>query len=452
MKDKELIDKIEKLREAIRYHNYRYYILNDPEVTDAEYDRLMRELEELERAHPELITPDSPTQRVGAEPLDEFVTVEHTRPMLSLSNALNEDEVREFDKRMKRFLNTTQNIEYVAELKFDGVAVELVYENRNLMLGSTRGDGFVGEDITMNLRTIRAVPLILHQGNHLPPPERLEARGEVIMHNTDFKRLNTERERAREPVFANPRNAAAGSLRQLDPRITATRPLDIFFYGIGKVRGATFSTHWELLHSLHRWGLKTNPFRRLCPHIEETIEFYREMEEKRDTFPYEIDGVVLKVNSFELQDSLGTIARSPRWALACKFKPRQESTKVHDIILQVGRTGALTPVAMLEPVSLSGVTISRATLHNEDELRRKDVRVGDTVIVERAGDVIPEVVKVEGGSSGGGGGPSLHRAHLPRQAEGADQALRLQKSNGHRWAGGQDSRYTGGEGAGERPG
>ena len=394
MKDRKLIEKIEKLREAIRYHNYRYYVLNDPEVTDAEYDRLMRELEELERAHPELIIPDSPTQRVGAEPLEEFETVEHTIAMLSLANALNEDEVRDFDKRVKRFLNTTQDIEYVAELKFDGVAVELVYQNRNLVLGSTRGDGVVGENITQNLRTIRAIPFVLHKGDGLPAPERLEVRGEVIMHNTDFKKLNAEREKAGEPSFANPRNAAAGSLRQLDSRITATRPLDIFFYGIGEVRGVTFTTHWEVLRSIHQWGLKTNTYRRLCPHIEEAIEFYREMEEKRDTFPYEIDGVVLKVNRFELQESLGTIARSPRWAIACKFKPRQESTKVLDILLQVGRTGALTPVAILKPVSLSGVTISRATLHNEDELRRKDVRVGDTVMVERAGDVIPEVVKV----------------------------------------------------------
>ncbi|TKJ34187.1 DNA ligase (NAD(+)) LigA [bacterium (candidate division B38) B3_B38] len=394
MKDRKLIERIEKLRQAIRHHNYRYYILNDPEVTDAEYDRLMRRLEELERAHPELIAPDSPTQRVGAEPLDEFETAAHTIPMLSLSNALNQDEMRAFDKRLKRFLNTAQDIEYVAELKFDGVAVELVFESRNLLIGSTRGDGFVGENITQNLRTIRAIPLILHRGDDLPPPERLEVRGEVIMHNADFKKLNTERERAGESPFANPRNAAAGSLRQLDSRITATRPLDIFFYGIGEVRGVTFASHWEILHSLHRWGLKTNPHRRLCHHIEEAIDFYQEMEEKRDTFPYEIDGVVLKVNHLGLQEKLGTIARSPRWALACKFKPRQESTRVMGIVLQVGRTGALTPVAILEPVSLSGVTISRATLHNEDELRRKDVRVGDTVIVERAGDVIPEVVKV----------------------------------------------------------
>jgi len=394
MKDRELIERIEKIRQAIRHHNYRYYILNDPEVTDAEYDRLMRELEELERAHPELIAPDSPTQRVGAEPLDEFETAAHTIPMLSLSNALNQDEMRDFDKRVKRFLNTAQDIEYVAELKFDGVAVELVFESRNLLIGSTRGDGFVGENITQNLRTIRAIPLILHRGDDLPPPERLEVRGEVIMHNTNFKKLNAEREKNGEPAFANPRNAAAGSLRQLDPRITATRPLDIFFYGIGEVRGVTFTSHWEILHSLHRWGLKTNPHRRLCHHIEEAIDFYQEMEEKRDTFPYEIDGVVLKVNHLGLQERLGTIARSPRWALACKFKPRQESTRVMDIVLQVGRTGALTPVAILEPVSLSGVTISRATLHNEDELRRKDIRVGDTVIVERAGDVIPEVVKV----------------------------------------------------------
>ncbi len=394
MKEKELIERIEKLRQAIRYHNYRYYILNDPEVTDAEYDRLMRQLEELERAHPELITPDSPTQRVGAEPLDEFETVSHSIPMLSLSNALNQDEVRDFDKRVKRFLDTAKDIEYVAELKFDGVAVELVYENRNLLIGSTRGDGFVGENITQNLRTIRAIPLILHRGDNTPPPERLEVRGEVIMHNAAFKKLNAEREKNGEPAFANPRNAAAGSLRQLDPRITATRPLDIFFYGIGEVRGVTLTSHWEILQSLHQWGLKTNPHRRLCQHIEKAVEFYQEMEEKRDTFPYEIDGVVLKVNRLGLQERLGTIARSPRWALACKFKPRQESTRVMDIVLQVGRTGALTPVALLEPVSVSGVTISRATLHNEDELRRKDVRIGDTVIVERAGDVIPEVVKV----------------------------------------------------------
>ncbi len=342
--------KIEKLRQEINFHNYRYYVLDTPVISDAEYDRLMRELEKQEEEFPDLRTPDSPTQRVGAPPLDKFEEVRHTLPMLSLGNAFEEEEVREFDARVKRFLKTQEAIEYCAELKMDGVAVELIYEQGRFTTGSTRGDGFVGENVTQNLRTIKAIPFHLLPRPGKPVPARLEVRGEVYLPVKAFQELNRQREKEGEPLFANPRNAAAGSLRQLDSSITAKRPLDIFCYGVGEISAPSFETHWELLEALNHWGLKVNPRRKLCPRIDEVLAFYREMDAQRENLPYEIDGVVIKVNSLVLQETLGAIARSPRWALAFKFKPRQATTKITNIKVNVGRTGALTPTAILEPV------------------------------------------------------------------------------------------------------
>ncbi len=385
--------RVEKLREEIEYHNYRYYILDQPEISDAQYDRLMRELEKLEEQYPELRSPNSPTQRVGAPPLEAFEIVRHTIPMLSLANAFDEAEARDFDKRVKKFLGTSQEIEYVAEPKLDGLAVELVYENGHFVVGSTRGDGVNGENITQNLRTIKTIPLQLVR-KETPVPERLEVRGEVIMQVRKFKELNRRREEMGEPLFANPRNAAAGSVRQLDSKVTASRPLEIYCYGIGEVIGRTFKTHWEILQTLSQWGLRINPHIRKCRNIDEVLQYYHEMSEKRESLPYEIDGIVIKVDRLDLQARLGEIARSPRWALAFKFQPKQETTRILDIIVQVGRTGALTPVAVMEPVKVGGVEVSRATLHNQDEIDKKDVRIGDTVIIQRAGDVIPEVVQV----------------------------------------------------------
>jgi len=385
--------KVEKLREEIEYHNYRYYALDQPEIPDAEYDRLMRELEKLEEQYPELRSSSSPTQRVGALPLEAFEIVRHTVPMLSLANAFDETEARDFDKRVKKFLGTSSDITYVAEPKLDGLAVELVYEKGLFVVGSTRGDGVTGENITRNLRTIKTIPLQLLR-KEISPPERLEVRGEVIIQLSKFRALNRKREELGEPLFANPRNAAAGSVRQLDSKITVERPLEIYSYGVGEVRGHTFRTHWETLQTFPKWGLRTNPNIRLCPNIDEVLEYYHEMNEKRESLPYEIDGIVVKVDRLDLQARLGEIARSPRWALAFKFQPKQEATKILKIIPQVGRTGALTPVAIMEPVKVGGVEVSRATLHNQDEIDKKDVRIGDTVIIQRAGDVIPEVVQV----------------------------------------------------------
>jgi len=385
---------IDKLREEINSHNYRYYVLDDPVISDSEYDQLMRELENLEGQFSHLKTPTSPTQRVGAPPLEKFETVRHTLPMLSLANAFEEEEVKEFDARVKRFLQFTGDMEYCVELKMDGVAVELIYEGGHFITGSTRGDGFVGENVTQNLKTVKSIPLSLIPWKEKPRPSRLEARGEVYLPIKSFQELNRQREQNGEPLFANPRNAAAGSLRQLDSSITAKRPLDIFCYGVGQVSGQSFETQWGLLESLHHWGLKVNPNRKQCRRIEEVLEFHQELNESREKLPYEIDGVVIKVNSIPLQERLGTIARSPRWALAYKFKPKQVTTKILDIIVQVGRTGALTPTAIMDPVRVGGVLVSRATLHNQDEIDKKDVRVGDTVVIQRAGDVIPEVVRV----------------------------------------------------------
>ncbi len=385
--------KVEKLREEIEYHNYLYYVLDQPEISDAQYDRLMRELEKLEEEYPELRSPNSPTQRVGAPPLEAFEIVRHTFPMLSLANAFDETEARDFDKRVKKFLGTSDDVTYVAEPKLDGLAVELVYERGQFLVGSTRGDGVNGENITQNLRTIKTLPLQLIR-KEIPVPERLEVRGEVIIQLKKFKELNRKREGMGEPVFANPRNAAAGSVRQLDSKITAERPLEIYCYGLGEVTGRTFNTHSEILQTFPKWGLRTNPYIQRCQNIDEVLKYYHKMNEKRETLPYEIDGIVIKVDRLDLQARLGEISRSPRWALAFKFQPKQEITKILDIIVQVGRTGALTPVAVMEPVKVGGVEVSRATLHNQDEIDKKDVRVGDTVVIQRAGDVIPEVVQV----------------------------------------------------------
>ncbi|PID55758.1 DNA ligase (NAD(+)) LigA [candidate division KSB3 bacterium] len=388
----DFVTEVEALRDEIRRHNTLYYVNDRPEISDAAYDRLMRRLQELEASHPRLITPDSPTQRVGAAPLKEFGTVTHTIPMLSLANAMNEEELRDFDRRVKRSLGTHDDIEYVFEPKIDGLAVELVYEHGSLVLGSTRGDGVTGEDITYNLRTIQSIPLKLSAHN-VPIPTRLEVRGEVYMNKADFEQLNRERRAQGEPLFANPRNSAAGSLRQLDPSMTATRPLNAFFYAIGVCDRGAFETHWDMLAYFQQLGLSTT-FSYRCQGIGAVIARYNELKDTKDALPYDIDGSVIKVNSLRLQQELGAISRSPRWAIAYKFPARQELTTVTDIIVQVGRTGALTPVAILKPVTIGGVVVSRATLHNQDEIDRKDVRIGDTVVVQRAGDVIPEIVKV----------------------------------------------------------
>lgn len=382
-----------QLRELLNLHSYRYYVLDDPEISDAEYDRLFRELQDMERDFPELVTPDSPTQRVGAPPLESFATVQHAVPMLSLDNAFGESDVREFDARLKRLLDLSDDIEYVVEPKIDGTAVELVYENGVFVQGSTRGDGFVGEDITLNLRTIKSIPMKLI-ATDVPAPTRLDIRGEVYYTISGFIRLNKEREEKGEPLYANPRNTAAGSLRQLDSRITAVRPLDIFIHSMGQAVGYSFKTHHEALETYRKWGFKINPHIEVCQGIEAVLESCERIIALRETLDYEIDGAVIKVNSVALQQRAGTRTRSPRWAIALKFAAKQETTQIENIVAQVGRTGALTPVAHLRPVKLAGVEIRRATLHNQDEIDRKDIRIGDWVVVQRAGDVIPEVVKV----------------------------------------------------------
>ena len=392
--DSSIPKRIEELRKALHRHNYRYYILDDPEISDAEYDRMMRELINLEGVHPELSSPDSPTLRVGAPPLDKFETVEHSLPMLSLENGFNDAEIMEFDRRIKKNLNIDGEIIYTAEPKLDGVAVELVYENSRLVTAATRGNGFRGELITPNVRTIRAVPLMLHNVKEKEVPLVLEVRGEVYIGKDAFKRLNAERLKENLPPFANPRNAAAGSLRQLDSKITAKRPLEIFVYGVGRISNLALESHWEVLLALQEFGFRINPYIRSKITIREVIGCYKELSEKRHLLPYDIDGMVVKVDSFAYQNLLGATSRSPRWAIAYKFKAIQETTRIVNIDVQVGRTGTLTPVAHLDPVKIAGVTVSRATLHNEDEIKRKDIKIGDTVLVQRAGDVIPEVVKV----------------------------------------------------------
>jgi DNA ligase (NAD+) len=383
---------IQRLREEINRHNHLYYVLDSPEITDAEYDRLFDELANLEEKHPSLVTADSPTQRVGALPLEAFKTVRHSLPMLSLSKVTSKAEFLDFHRRVLELSGASEKgLEYSVEPKFDGLAVELIYEKGVLSLGATRGDGTVGEDVTLNLKTVRSIPLRL-KGNALPG--LIEVRGEVIMTKEDFVRLNRGREKSGEPPFANPRNAAAGSVRQLDSAVTRSRPLSLFAYGIGRVQGMALTNHWETLQALKAFGFKISEHIGLCRSVEDVAAYYEKVLDMRDALPYEIDGIVIKVNDYRMQSALGEISRSPRWAVAWKFPPQQEQTRINDIVVGVGRTGALTPVAVLEPVRVGGVEVSRATLHNEDEIRKKDVKIGDTVVIQRAGDVIPEVVQV----------------------------------------------------------
>ncbi|MBE9543879.1 MAG: NAD-dependent DNA ligase LigA [Proteobacteria bacterium] len=392
--DPEIIEKIQDLRKTLHHHNYRYYVLDDPEISDSEYDRLMQELIRLEKTCPDLASPDSPSARVGAPPLAKFDSIAHTIPMLSLDNGFADEDILEFDRRVKRYLDRQSEIIYTAEPKMDGVAVELVYENGKLLTASTRGDGINGEVITANVKTIGAVPILMRTDQSSGGPSRLEVRGEVFIGIEAFKNWNSERIDQDLPPFANPRNAAAGSLRQLDSRITASRPLEIFFYGVGVVEDYEFDSHWGLLQALKQWGFRINPFIRPQISINEVLKYYRGLSEQRHQLAYDIDGMVVKVDSLSLQQQLGATTRSPRWAIAYKFQAIQETTVLENIEIQVGRTGVLTPVAHLRPVNVAGVTVSRATLHNEDEIEKKGVRIGDTVLVQRAGDVIPEVVKV----------------------------------------------------------
>lgn len=391
---------IKELREAIEHHNYRYYVLDSPEISDAEYDRLFKKLILLEKDHPDLAAPDSPTQRVGARSQSAFSEVRHQRPMLSLENCFSYDEVKEFDQRIKRLLikasaiGKSDSLEYTVEPKIDGLAVEIVYRGGLLVSAATRGDGYVGENITANAKTILAVPLRLERRpGSSAIPDLLEVRGEIYMEKEAFDILNKSRILKGESAFANPRNAAAGSVRQLDPKITARRSLSMFCYGVGSFNEADCSTHYELMLRLQGWGLRINrPLIKVCRNLEEILFRLGEIERDREGLPYEIDGAVIKVNRLDLQGLLGEKARTPRWALAYKFKPNQETTRITKIEVQVGRTGALTPVAHLAPVSIGGVIVRRATLHNEQEIARKDIREGDRVVVQRAGDVIPEVV------------------------------------------------------------
>ncbi len=386
---------IEKLRAEIRYHEHRYYVLDDPEISDYEFDQLMRKLQDLEREHPELVTPDSPTQRVGGKPAEQFSKVRHQVPMMSLDNTYSVEELRDFDRRVRE-LSGRSRVEYVAELKLDGLSMSLIYEKGVLARGVTRGNGVEGEDVTANVKTIGSVPLRI-DGRKLQVighPERFEVRGEVIMPLKMFERLNAQREAAGEPKFANPRNAAAGTIRQLDPKMVAQRKLDMFHYYLLVGGDVPLKEHWKTLEALAEMGFKVNPHRRLCASFDELLEFVQEWETKRNELEYETDGVVVKVNDTRLWEELGNTAKSPRWAIAYKYPAHQATTVVKDIRAQVGRTGTLTPVADLNPVNVGGVTVSHATLHNMDEIARLGLRIGDTVLLQRAGEVIPQVVKV----------------------------------------------------------
>ena len=382
---------IENLRETLRRHEYLYYVADAPEISDAEYDRLMRELQELEAKHPEFATLDSPTQRVGGAPREGFVKVPHSVAMLSLDNALNEAELRAWDARVRDTLGT-ESFQYVAELKLDGLSMGVHYSGDQFAKAVTRGDGRVGEDVTENARTIRSIPLRLRRRDW----PLFETRGEVVMNRKGFEKLNAERELQGLPKFANPRNAAAGSLRVLEPGITATRPLDYYAYGLLVEGASPYDSHWKTLNTLDELGFKVNPRRKLCSGLEELMEFCRDWESKRDELAYEIDGVVAKVDSRAQQQKLGFTSKAPRWAIAFKYPARQAETIVENIEVQVGRTGALTPVAHLKPIAISGVMVARATLHNEDEIERLGLQIGDTIVIERSGDVIPKVVRVAG--------------------------------------------------------
>ncbi|MBZ6569849.1 NAD-dependent DNA ligase LigA [Klebsiella sp. JL973] len=384
--------KLTELRTTLRHHEYLYHVMDTPEIPDAEYDRLMRELRELEAQHPELITPDSPTQRVGAAPLAAFSQIRHEVPMLSLDNVFDEESFLAFNKRVQDRLKNTDDLTYCCELKLDGLAVSILYENGLLVQAATRGDGTTGEDITSNVRTIRAIPLKL-RGDNIP--QRLEVRGEVFLPQAGFEKINEEARRTGGKVFANPRNAAAGSLRQLDPRITAKRPLTFFCYGVGVLEGGELPrSHSARLQQFKFWGLPVSERVKLCHSPEEVLTYYRKVEEDRPNLGFDIDGVVIKVDSLALQEQLGFVARAPRWAVAFKFPAQEQMTFVRDVEFQVGRTGAITPVARLEPVQVAGVLVSNATLHNADEIERLGLRIGDKVVIRRAGDVIPQVVNV----------------------------------------------------------
>jgi DNA ligase (NAD+) len=390
-------ERAEGLREQLRHADYLYYALDAPEISDAAYDALMRELKALEAEYPDLVTPDSPTQRVGVDTITTFESYRHQVPMLSLDNAFGPEELRAWDERVRRTLavSAEEPIEYVCELKIDGASVSLLYKDGVFVTGATRGNGEVGEEIALNLQTIRAIPQRLRKPEHgASLPREIEIRGEVFLSHQEFKRINEEMEVQGGKTFANPRNAAAGALRQKDPRITASRRLDTFLYAVGACEGYAFESQFDLITTYRAWGLRTNPNVRLCASLDEVLEFVTEWGEKKETLPYDIDGVVVKVNSFYLQRELGFVSRSPRWAIAYKYPALQVRTKVENIDVQVGRTGALTPVAHLTPVSVAGVIVARATLHNADEIKRKDVRIGDTVVIQRAGEVIPEVVEV----------------------------------------------------------
>ena len=390
---KDIATKIKDLRDQIDNHNYRYYVMDNPIISDSEYDQIMRELEALEKNNENLITPDSPTQRVGASPLKEFGTITHREPMLSLANAMSEEEIIAFYIRLEKVLETQKDIELIGEPKLDGLGVELVYEDNMFVNGSTRGDGIVGENITQNLKTIKAIPLKLRTDLR-ETPSLLEVRGEVFISTSDFKKLNDTRIKNDLPEFANPRNAAAGSLRQLDSKITAERPLSIYCYEAGEVLGASFNTHLDFLSALKDWGFPVNPEIKLVKTPKKMVEYHKNLELIRNKLSYDIDGTVFKINKIQQRKTLGIRSRSPRWAIAGKFKAQQVTTRVLNIVASVGRTGAVTPVAQLEPVNVGGVNVTNATLHNQDEVDRKDVRIGDKIILQRAGDVIPEVVKV----------------------------------------------------------
>jgi len=387
----EIKKEIKRLVKELNYHCYRYYVLDSPVISDEEYDRLYLRLKELEEKY-NYVLPDSPTQRVGAAPLDKFEKVKHKEPMLSLDNAFSHEDVLEFDRRVKRHLGTSEDIAYTVEPKYDGLAIEISYVKGILHKASTRGDGYVGEDVTQNIKTIKSVPLKIEGIEKVP--EEIDIRGEVYMNIADFEALNREREQNGEPLFANPRNAAAGSVRQLDPSITASRKLHLACYGLGYVKGASFSSHTEFIEWLKQARFPTPYFVKKARNIKEVVEILKEIEQTHTSFPFEADGAVIKVNDFELQKRLGVKTREPRWAIAYKFPAHQGTTRILEIIPSVGRTGVITPVAILEPVQIGGVTVSRSTLHNWDEIERKDIRVGDTVVVERAGDVIPHVIMV----------------------------------------------------------
>jgi len=383
---KQAEQKIQKLREDIKYHEKKYYVDNDPQISDSEFDQLVKRLKELETQFPQLITPESPTQRVGEQPLTGFAAVEHRTPMLSLDNCYSIEELKEFEERIQKII-PGERIEYVAELKIDGLGISALYRDGKYVQAVTRGDGFRGDDVTPNVKTIRSVPLIIKKN------QEIEVRGEVYLPVQSFQKINEEREKREEPLFANPRNAAAGSLRLLDPKEVASRQLDVFLYYIF-IEGKEQETQWKNLQTLKELSFKINPHSRHCRTLDDVISFWEEWREKRDSLEYDVDGIVVKVNSTDQQRRLGFTAKFPRWSISFKFPARQATTKIKDIIVQVGRTGALTPVAILVPVKLSGTTISRSTLHNEDEIKRKDIRIGDYVLIERSGDVIPKVVSV----------------------------------------------------------